>query len=177
MCVRSEWLQGTVNFGPTVIGQAGYAYPTNVDHVLWVAVNGVPYSPADEKSVDWINDAVLAVKAPPGAGLYYETTDASGAQSVALYPVPSAAGQAISVKSVLTPPDIGASQEPVFPQRFDRFIEAYVKANAFEGLEDNPEDASVYWQRFDAGVADLAALRTGRLGREPWQARVIGVNA
>lgn len=177
LCVRSEWLQGTVDFGPTVAGQAAYPYPDNVDHILRVAVAGVPYSPAAEDVVQWISDGQLIAEVPTGGGLYYETTDDAGVQSLGLYPVPASDGVTIGVKSVLTPPDLSDSQDPVTPQRFDRYIEAYAKGNAFESLEDNPEDAAVYWQRFDQGVADLTALRVGRMGREPWTARVVGVNA
>lgn len=177
LCARAEWLQATLNFGPTVAGQQAYDVPSNVEKYLRVAVNAVPFHKVDEAQVQWTNDGVLVYLVESGSGAYYSMSDAAGVEKLVLFPTPGVDGQAISVTSVLTPPDITEDVNPVTPIRFDCFIFAWAGWKAYEAQQDNPEMGAYYAQQFEDGVAQLRLLRYSRAGREPFVAKVAGRTA
>lgn len=140
-------------------------------------VNGVPYYPTDEETVDDYVAGTSYYRVPSGAGWYWLSFDAQAGKRLSLYPTPETADLPIIARVVVRPSDLSdPTDEPLVPREFHRYILAHVKAEAYGALEDDPETSDYYRSEFDRGVADLRRLVNSMGARRPVPARVVGIH-
>ena len=175
LAIRAEWTRKTANIGPTVVDQAAYALPADLDRILRLSVNGEPYVPNDEEDAE---NLTLGDRSLSAYGAYRLTWDSLGAEKVSLYPVPSTAGLAVNLLYVYEPADMSNdTDEPKVPKRFRRAIADYAKAEALSGSEEDLESHAYYKARFEEKVQELSELRVKREGRSARQVRIVGYSA
>lgn len=175
LCTRSGWTRDTLEFGPAVAGQTFYDLPPTfrkpADYV--VTVGALDYAPADPFSVREMRRRALDAVAPGVWWLDWQ----SGAQKLAIEPIPTA-GTTIKMLSVVTPPPlVNPADEPPVPWDF-RF--ALVHHTAKIGLV-GPEDDTDMWTFHDAAferyVDRLTALRNEiETGDGPVAVQISGVH-
>lgn len=170
MAVEAEWYRFTEDIGPTVADQAAYDPPTDFDRIIKIWVGGYQYKRLSEVEFNDLTNATLRLRARGG---YYLAFDASGAETVTLYPTPGTAGTAINVLFVKTPALLSDGTDPiVVPDRFAQGIIDYAASIAYGMGEDNPDMRAYHKGLYEEATADLAALRRLRAGRNVGQARI-----
>lgn len=176
LCARSEWLRARSTSLVTVANQEDYTLPTDLYRVLKVWVGTAPYYPTDEESVTLIRNNNLSYSAPLGSHLYWLEQDATGNDHIALYPIPTSAGDTITLSYVRRPTALTGTDEALTPREFDNSILLYAKAVHFESLEDDRQLANDYMSEFDNNVERLRRLRNSRAGRYPQRLRLAGID-
>ena len=106
MVARARSYQPTVAIGNTVVGQAGYPFPSSPEIVelLQVYVDGVPYGKAKRDDDYSYSQGGLIWEGP--TGLWFAEEDSE----LILIPAPSTAGLAITALAACYPPDLAAGQ-------------------------------------------------------------------
>jgi hypothetical protein len=175
LCVRAEWLRGTLSIGNTVAGQQLYALPTNVYRPLRVKVNGTRYEASDEDTVDdFVSGAMTLVV----NGVWFLQGDANGTDQFALYPVPTQGGLPITARCVLVPPTLeNDTDEFVPPSDTHQAVIYFAAARSLGGSEDDLDSRSYYMDQFDGIVGRLKRLRKSRTGSGPVNMRIAGITA
>jgi hypothetical protein len=179
LCVRSEWTRANLSLGPLVDGQAAYTLPATVNRVLKVKINGKPLLPADEETVDQIKADDLRL-ASGAHGLYWLSFNASGVESVSVYPTPGLTdvGLSLIANCVVYPAVMDDDNDPpAVPTDFHRAVRDYAAAKAYGFREDNIELRAFHDQEFENAVERLRRLRFARVGRGHTRMRIEGVTA
>jgi hypothetical protein len=174
---EADWLRAAVEVGPTAVGTDDYALPSTVYRILRLSVNGLPFYPTDEETIQDYTAGDAYYRLPSGSGWYYLTYDSAGAERVSLYPSPTTAGHSIIARAVLRPNLLTAdADEPLVPYEYCRYIIEYAKSIAYGSVEDSQDLQAFYRGEFDRGVAELRALRNSKRGRAPVSAKVVGIH-
>lgn len=174
LCTRSGWTRANLDLGPTVEDQAAYALPENVFRPLKVKVEGKPYDPADEETIDRLNAGELRLRS---WGLWWLSFDENGVESVSLYPTPSA-DLSLTALSVIYPTEMTENDdEPASPKDWNRCLVDYAAALAYGYGEDNPQLRDYHQQKFEDQVARLRGHRNMRTGRGDVRMRIERANA
>jgi hypothetical protein len=176
MCVRAEWTRATLELGPTVDGQATYAFPADASRILTLKVGGYPLAPGDAGMVD---DLILDRAYLRAYGIWYLEHEADGDEVVRIYPTPgpTAAGQALSAYCIVVPEDLELEDEPKVPADFQSGIRDYAAALIYGYTEDTFDLRQMHYGEFERQTNRLRALRMSRRGRGGVRMRVEGWTA
>jgi hypothetical protein len=179
MAARARSFRKTASVGPTVANQQDYVTPADLVVGLEVTVDGLTYGKA--RHTDKSQGAQNLLYLSGTGGIFFETADVAGVDSIGLYPVPTTAGLPILVYGAYRPPDLLLNDSVPF-QVDDEAIEGLI-AGVFATAMSRPNEAR---QDLAAGheatfVNETEALRLRekrRLrGSGPAQIRVVGINA
>ena len=172
-CVQSGWTQGAVDLGPTVADQAAYELPEEVYEPLEVYVNDRPYDAATKRIVKEIGAGTYRLRA---RGVWWLSVDATGVQSISVYPTPSEA-LPLEADCVVYPPAMEDDTDtPAAPKNFHRALHEYVQAISLGGSEDDLERKQVHMDEFERQAARCRQHRIRRKsGSGGAQMRVVGL--
>jgi hypothetical protein len=181
MCARAGAFRKTASAGVTVAGQQSYAVPAGLLEALEVTVGGVTYTRGRHTDIASGDALVLGGT----GGIFLDTADSAGVQQVALFPVPSDPGDAISVYGLYAAPDLATTPGAGV------ITSVLVDDDAVEGLlhgvfatalsrpgEARWDLAQAHEASFETACLEFKRRVTRRLrGSGPSQIRVIGYNA
>lgn len=177
MINTARGLRKTLSAGVTTAGQAAYSVPAGILEVYELSVAGMPYGRA--RHVDQLLGALgrLTISGD-GGGVFAPTASSSGVEQVQLYPIPSAAGNAISVFAAVRAPTLTVGDDPLVD---DDMWDAIVDGALAKG---RLRDDELFWsaQAFAQIFEQAVQMYTRRVARRykgtgPSMIRVIGLNA
>lgn len=106
MCSRSKCYRERIEVGPTVAGQGGYAVPARVVEIREIQVSKIPYGTGRHRDIAegalnylWLNGVYVAA----GGGIAQHDYDEGGNALINLFPVPTEAGESVTVYAVCRP--------------------------------------------------------------------------
>ncbi len=169
----SKWNMASVSLGMTVIGQAEYALPSNVVDLAAVKVGTTPYARAGQEDL-W---SLTAGRTRLGGdqGIFAPDYTAAGVHQIELYPVPTAAGDEITGLASVIPADlVNDSDIPIIPEDFHYAIAEGAVADLLAFVDERPEQAVYFEERFAKAVDGLTRRKNSRIGSGPSQVAVAG---
>lgn len=177
LALRSEYPRKvSATLTTTVADQSEYTLDTDFLAPMKLAVGGAPWESTDFETIQqylrndlWLNrDGAFAIE-----------PDDTGTDQLVLYPAPSTATD-LRFTYVYSPTALvsGPDTPGAFPDFAHNYLCYYAAAWAFRSLEDNPQLAQVWDDRFDLKVAELRRYRIRRSHRKgPISVRIVGVSA
>ena len=175
LCIQSEWTRAYRDIGPGVAGQRSYDFPSGVQRVYKLAVDGVPYEPADQETYEQIIRGLLS----SDEGLWWITYTDDGIEQISLYPDLSGGEELIAYCLIYPADDLSADTDtPLTPSEpGDRAILNYVTAQTLGNAEDDTERRDYYLGEFARLAQEIRGLRYSRGARKNIRLRVRGLTA
>jgi hypothetical protein len=174
----AKWLEAIESLGATVAGVATYDLADSI-----VDVASINIDPGDGTGPgDWRRVGVREIWDLQGGrsflrgagGVFSPYFKADGTKQLALYPVPTLAGLAITGLVALIPSDLVAGQSPVIPEDMHARLKDGVISLGLMRLENRNDLAASFEQRKDAMAGELARRKNSRVGSEPTRMLVEG---
>lgn len=183
MCSRSACFRKTLELGPTLAGQRDYPVPDEVVEILEVLVASYPYQSG--RHTDLGAGARGYIRLRGEGGLATRDDDASGNESIALFPTPSQGsapepGSPLSVLAVCRPPDLSMADNTTLkvPGEYVDGLVAGAIATGLLRLEKRQDLAAPFDAQFESACSELERQVNDRFAQSgPAQIRVAGINA
>jgi hypothetical protein len=166
MVVDAEWFQKEATLATTVADQAEYALPTGIEDLRAVYVGDTQYVPvsiegfkslSDPDSENWSSLPVFA-----------EDYTSAGVLQIQLSPTPDTSGDTITGLSSGNPTALtdttNAAGTPSIPDDLHRYLRDGLWSDGFNEVDERPDMAQVYEQRFLEGIKKLVKRRNSRFG-------------
>lgn len=174
MVAEAKWRMAEVVVGTTVAGQANYSLDDSIVDLKRVRIGQAEYAPAGQTEVWGLKSGRLWLSAGFGeAGVFAPDWTSSGAAQVELYPAPAEDGETIYGLAALKPDTLAADGDvPGIPSDLHDPLADGTVAVFLRRLDERPDLAQVFEDRFQAGIVKLSRRRKSRVGSGPLQIRV-----
>jgi hypothetical protein len=162
MTADAKWIHTTISLGNTVAGQSVYNLPSGTLKVDGLKVGSSVYSRVSEGDLWDLDDSAQL----NGSSVFAPSSDASGAQTVEIYPTPDTSGQPIVARGASLPADLvfGGGASPSIPADLHSgLIDGAISIGMLR-QDERPDQAGVYESRFQETIVKLRARRIGLLG-------------
>lgn len=173
MVATARYRMAQITIGPTVAGQAEYALEDDIVHVDGILVGALPYRRQSQTTL-WrlrAGDARLSGR----GGIFAPDFAGDGARQVELYPAPTDAGIVITALAALQPVALsGDNDEPIVPLDYQDAIVEGAIADFLTRLDERPDLAGVFEQKFTDKTEFLKRLQKSQLQSGPSQIQVGG---
>jgi hypothetical protein len=171
----SKWVETEVELGPTVIDQELYEVDANIVDLSELIVGEAPYLRVGQRQFFRLKAGTLRLSSDAN-GAFAPRFTSAGLKQFGLYPTPDAAGDTILGFASITPEDLTGTEVPPFPDDLERAVLDGAKVVLYQDVDENPEEAAIYDDRFRLAAEDLRRRRNSRLGSGPVQILKKGVH-
>lgn len=163
---EAQWQMKKLQLGPTVAGTAVYAVPADVADVagLFTLVAGGSPVIFDRASIEQLWAVQSGAARFRRAGVFAPAFDESAVAGIELYPVPVVSGVAITALAAMIPPAMVSGGSPVIPLDMHGDLKDGAIALGLLRIDERPDSAALFQQRFDAMVTRLTRRKKSRIG-------------
>lgn len=174
--VRSQWLLENHAIGTVAAGTSEYSLPDGVVDIKRLKVGSYRY---EQIGIDQLWDLTASGTGTwtGRGGLYSLTYSSTGGTSIALYPTPTESGAAIVALGPAQPDALtdSSSSIPITPTDTHGSLIDGTAALVLLRVDERPDLAGQYQQRFDTAVERLRRRKNSRAG-STMQALLPGVH-
>lgn len=177
LSARAFWFSEEVSLGNTVNGQERYSVADDVVRIEELLVGSAIYPAVSTRQLYKLKAGHLALSFTAGTGVFAPTFSATGVESVALFPVPSSSGTAITAFGSVLPAALSAPTDvPVIPEDFHEYIRDGAIATGLALVDERVQEADRFETRYEFGVQQLGRRKNMRMAPSPVRAQLAGEN-
>lgn len=162
---RSKAIKAVVDLGATVADQGTYTLPAHVVELERLQVGDSPLYARTSAGKYW--DLLAGYLAVPDGltGMYAPYFNEDGTtKQISIFPTPTAAAAIVGLASITPAADLSGTDPIPFPEEDWRGALHAATALAYETIEENVEQATYFWERFDAAAEELRRKVNSRVG-------------
>lgn len=167
MVVEGEWIKSRVTIGATQVGEPTYAIDPDIAQLLSVRVNGYRMEQEGADDLEDLNahDAYVVGRT---RGFFAADFSTAGLGQIRIYPTPTVAGQAITGRAIMLPPDlVNDADYPSLPADFHEDLVDGAMATVLLRDDERLSDAFALEERFRARIKELRGRGKRRIGSGP----------
>ena len=173
---ESHWQMSLLSLGTTVVGQATYDVPATVADIVGIYIDSGD-GPAHYGRVGTLDVWELRGGRrwlTGSGGVFAPAFSSAGQAQIELYPAPTTAGDTIQALTAGIPADMATGGSPVIPADMHGDLVDGAIALGLLRVDERPEQALVFEQRFRAMVGKLRRRKNSRVGSAPSRLQVAG---
>lgn len=177
MVGRAKWRMAEVTVDTTVTGQSDYPIADDIVDLEELLVGSMPYDRVSTAKLFRLRAGRLRLVNSAGEGVFAPSYDSGAVRSIALYPAPEIAGDAITGLAAVLPPELTSeTQVPDVPADIHRHLADGCMATVLGTVDRQFGEAAQLEQSFEQGISLLTARKNSRIGSAPTRIAIAGVD-